>query len=113
MQVTRLEREAQLLKRIGDEAFRVQQKIAQERIHRDGEIVQMKDEFWAATKSRDKADEVFKSEMLRKMGVVQRELDVETKARELSEEQLVNAINDYTKALQDGLRVINRTRPAD
>ncbi|KAG8458125.1 hypothetical protein KFE25_011680 [Diacronema lutheri] len=110
--VTRLEREAQLLKRIGDEAFRVQQKIAQERIHRDGEIVQMKDEFWAATKSRDKADEVFKSEMLRKMGVVQRELDVETKARELSEEQLVNAINDYTKALQDGLRVINRTRDA-
>lgn len=112
-QVTRLEREAQLLKRIGDEAFRIQQKIAQERIHRDGEMVQMKDEFWAATKTRDKADEVFKSEMLRKMAVVQRELDVETKARELSEEQLVNAINDYTKSLQEGLHVINRTRPAD
>mmetsp|Transcript_17351 Transcript_17351/g.44878 ORF Transcript_17351/g.44878 Transcript_17351/m.44878 type:complete len:273 (+) Transcript_17351:2-820(+) len=111
--VTRLEREAQLLKRIGDEAFRVQQKIAQERIQRDGEIVQMKNEFWAATKARDKADEVFKSEMLRKMAVVQRELDVETKAREQSEEQLVNAINDYTKALQDGLRVINRTRPEE
>lgn len=91
----------------------MQQKIAQERIQRDGEIVQMKDEFWAATKARDKADEVFKSEMLRKMAVVQRELDVETKAREQSEEQLVNAINDYTKALQEGLRVINRTRPEE
>ncbi|KAJ1629211.1 SF-assemblin/beta giardin-domain-containing protein [Pavlovales sp. CCMP2436] len=111
--VTRLEREAQLLKRVGDEAFRVQQKIAQEHIHRDGEIVQMKDEFWAATKGRDKADEVFKSEMLRKMAVVQRSLNVETKAREVSEEQLVNAINDYTKALQDGLKTINRTRAAE
>lgn len=84
--------------------------MAQERIQRDGEMVQMKDEFWAATKARDKADEVFKSEMLRKMAVVKRELDVETKAREISEEQLVNAINDYTNALQDGLRTINRTR---
>lgn len=84
--------------------------MAQERIQRDGEMVQMKDEFWVATKARDKADEVFKSEMLRKMAVVKRELDVETKAREISEEQLVNAINDYTNALQDGLRTINRTR---
>ena len=108
-----MEREAQLLKRIGDEAFRIQQKISQERIARDGEIAEMKTEFWQATKSRDKADEVFKSEMLRKMAVVQREIDVETKARELSEEQLVNAINDYTKALTDGLKVINRTMPQD
>ena len=47
-------------------------------------------------------------EMLRKMAVVEKDLEVETKNREASEEQLVNALNDYTRALQDGLRIVNR-----
>jgi hypothetical protein len=35
-------------------------------------------------------------------------VQVETKNRETSEEQLVNALNDYTQALQDGLKIVNR-----
>ena len=62
----------------------------------------------AATKAREKADEVFKSEMLRKMAAVEKDLEIETKNRQASEEQLVNALNDYTRALQDGLRIVNR-----
>ena len=106
--VTRLQREAQTLKRIGDEVFRMQQKITAERTAREASIVLMKDDFMAAHKAREKADEVFKSEMLRKMAVVEKDLEVETKNREASEEQLVNALNDYTRALQDGLRIVNR-----
>ena len=44
------------------------------------------------TEAREKADEVFKSEMLRKMAVVEKDLEIETKNREASEEQLVNAL---------------------
>ena len=106
--VTRLQREAQTLKRVGDEIFRIQQKITAERTAREASIVLMKDDFMAAHKAREKADEVFKSEMLRKMAVVEKDLEVETKNREASEEQLVNALNDYTRALQDGLRIVNR-----
>jgi len=105
--VTRLQREAQTLKRVGDEVFRIQQKITAERTAREASIVLMKDDFMAAHKAREKADEVFKSEMLRKMSVVEKDLEVETKNREASEEQLVNALNDYTRALQDGLRIVN------
>ena len=68
----------------------------------------MKDDFIQTMKSREKADEIFKGEMLRKMAVVEKDLEVETKNREASEEQLVNALNDYTRALQDGLRIVNR-----
>jgi hypothetical protein len=68
----------------------------------------MKDDFKTAHKAREKADEIFKAEMLRKMAVVEKDLEVETKNREASEEQLVNALNDYTRALQDGLRIVNR-----
>jgi len=106
--VTRLQREAQVLKRVGDEVFRMQQKVTAERASREAAVVLMKDDFMAAHKAREKADEIFKGEMLRKMAVVEKDLEVETKNREASEEHLVNALNDYTQALQDGLRIVNR-----
>merc|ERR1719231_1449845 len=106
--VTRLQREAQTLKRVGDEVFRIQQKVTAERSAREAAIILMKDDFVTAHKAREKADEIFKGEMLRKMAVVEMDLEVETKNREASEEQLVNALNDYTQALQDGLRIVNR-----
>jgi len=106
--VTRLQREAQTLKRVGDEVFRVQQKVTAERVARESSIIQMKDDFWAAVKAREKADEIFKSEMLRKMAAVERDLEIETTNRIASEEQLVIALNDYTRALQDGLKIVNR-----
>jgi hypothetical protein len=106
--ITRLQREAQTLKRVGDEVFRIQQKITAERTARESAITLMRDDFATANKTREKADEVFKSEMMRKMAVVEKDLEVETKNRETSEEQLVNALNDYTRALQDGLRIVNR-----
>merc|ERR1719247_3725186 len=95
--VTRLQREAQTLKRVGDEVFRIQQKITAERTGREAAIVLMKDDFVAATKAREKADEVFKSEMLRKMAAVEKDLEIETRNRQASEEQLVNALNDDTR----------------
>merc|ERR1719152_997163 len=68
--VTRLQREAQTLKRVGDEVFRMQQKITAERTAREAAIVLMKDDF--------------KAEMLRKMAAVDRDLEIETKNREAS-----------------------------
>lgn len=108
--VARLQREAQTLKRVGDEVFRMQQKVTAERTTREAALVVMKDDFYAALKAREKADEVFKAEMLRKMAAVERDLDIETKARMASEEQLVAALNDYTKALQDGLKIVHRAQ---
>jgi len=87
--VVRLQREAQTLKRVGDEVYRVQQKAATvgsvhnqaaacvslateaaqvtaERTAREAAIVLMKDDFAAALEVRDKADEVFKAEVFRK-----------------------------------------------
>lgn len=75
---------------------------------REAAIILMKDDFIQTMKSREKADEIFKGEMLRKMSAVEKDLEIETRARVASEEQLVNALNDYTRALQDGLRIVNR-----
>merc|ERR1712129_685074 len=53
--VTRLQRETQTLKRVGDEVFRIQQKIGSERAAREAAIILMKDDFIQTTKSREKA----------------------------------------------------------
>lgn len=47
---------------------------------------------------------------MRKMAAVERDLDVETKNRMVSEEHLVAALNDYTQALQDGLKIVHRAQ---
>ena len=52
--VTRLQREAQVLKRVGDEVFRLQQKVTAERSGREAAIALMKDDFAAAHKAREK-----------------------------------------------------------
>mmetsp|Transcript_22862 Transcript_22862/g.75808 ORF Transcript_22862/g.75808 Transcript_22862/m.75808 type:complete len:240 (+) Transcript_22862:386-1105(+) len=136
--VVRLQREAQTLKRVGDEVYRVQQKVTAERTAREAAIVLMKDDFAAALEVRDKADEVFKAEVFRKaarrrhpfcthssrasspaltpdfsrqkVATVESALGVETNARLASEEQLVAALNDYTTALQDGLKIVHRAQ---
>ena len=48
--VTRLQREAQTLKRVGDEVFRIQQKVTAERTARESAITLMKDDFMTAHK---------------------------------------------------------------
>ena len=50
--VTRLQREAQTLKRVGDEVFRIQQKVTAERTARESAITLMKDDFMTAHKVR-------------------------------------------------------------
>ena len=51
----------------------------------------------------------YRREAFDELGAESREaLQEYRKLREASEEQLVNALNDYTRALQDGLRIVNR-----
>ena len=49
---------------------------------------------------------VMREQLSSELGATLRQ--IETKNREASEEQLVNALNDYTRSLQDGLRIVNK-----
>merc|ERR1712151_918426 len=108
--VARLQREAQTLKRVGDEIFRCQQKVTAERTTRDADVVLMKDEWALITKAYEKEKEKFKKDLIRKMADVERGVDDEVRNRIASEEQLNTAVSEYTESIKDGLALVNRAK---
>ena len=55
---------------------------------------------------RNLSDEKFQALVLGELAGVKGKLQVEREERISEDEQIVLAINDYTKALQDGLRIV-------
>ena len=47
--------------------------------------------------------------MLTEIAAVKSALNAEKEERVAEDEQIVHAINDYTRALQDGLRIVNQS----
>lgn len=56
---------------------------------------------------RHMIDEKFQSLVLDEIAAVRSELKAEQEERVAEDEQIVGAINDYTRALQDGLRLVS------
>lgn len=52
-------------------------------------------------------DEKFQALVLDEIATVKAELKSEQEERIAEDEQIVGAINDYTRALQDGLRLVS------
>lgn len=52
-------------------------------------------------------DEKFQALVLEEIAGVKAELKAEQEERVAEDEQIVGAINDYTRALQDGLRLVS------
>jgi len=56
--------------------------------------------------SRSSGETKFQTTILEEMKLIRQSLKSETDARINEDETIVNAINEYTKALQDGLRLV-------
>lgn len=56
---------------------------------------------------RHMIDEKFQALVLDEIAAVKAELKAEQEERIAEDEQIVGAINDYTRALQDGLRLVS------
>ena len=52
-------------------------------------------------------DEKFQTLVIEEIAVMKQELSSERDERVSEDEQIVAAINEYTKALQEGLRIVN------
>ena len=105
--VSRLEREAQILKRTGEDIFRLQEKIDGETTVWEAALQTLHTEIHGSITNRTGADEKFHSLILGEMASLKNKLQMEQEQRRSEDEQIVLAINAYTKALQDGLRIVN------
>ena len=57
---------------------------------------------------RDKPDQIFKDDLITRMVRATRDIKLETSVRVAAEQQFVSSLESYTKALQEGLRMVNK-----
>jgi len=107
--VNRLEREAQTLKRVGEDIFRLQEKVDNERGHREATVSQLGADLTSLTHRTNTHDDKFQTIVLTEIAALKGALNAEKEERVAEDEQIVHAINDYTRALQDGLRIVNQS----
>jgi Skp family chaperone for outer membrane proteins len=107
--VERLEREANTLKRVGEDIFKLQEKVDVERAAREGGVNALREQLEGITRRADTHDDKFQTIALTEIASLKSALNAEKEERVAEDEQIVHAINDYTRALQDGLRIVNQS----
>lgn len=104
----RQEREANIAKRIGDHEYRTEGRFEQERIAREQKYSQIREELDDAKRTRERGDEKFQTFILEEVATLKNGLVLESQTREQADDDIVQALNHYTKALQDALRIVNQ-----
>lgn len=107
--IQRMDAHGIALKRFGEDIFRVQEKIDGEKTIREAELAQLRSEIHDALGNRNISDEKFQAVVMEEIANLRSALSMERDERVAEDDEIVQAINDYTRALQDGLRIVNTT----
>lgn len=107
--LTRQERDANVTKRLGLLEHNLDNKLEVERAARNEKYVLLKEEVETLKTSKEERDEKFQTYILEEIANTKNAILVESQTRELADDDIVQALNHYTKALQDALRIVNTT----
>ncbi|KAG1659271.1 hypothetical protein FOA52_008200 [Chlamydomonas sp. UWO 241] len=103
----RTQEQATVLARFGEDIVAVQARLDKERATRDAELSSLRSEVHNVLGSHNEADAQFKATSLEEMGALKAALHLEREERIAEDDEIVQAINDYTKALQEGLKLVS------
>jgi len=107
--VDRRERELAISKKLGDHETRTQAALEAQTASREQKYQALRSELEDIKRVRDEGDDKFQTFILEEVAAVKNGLVAESHAREQSDDDIVQALNHYTKCLQDALRVINQS----
>ena len=93
---------------ISEHEYRTEARFEQERGARDQKFGGLRDELEDAKRLRAKGDEKFQTFILEEVAALKNGLVLESESREQADDDIVQALNHYTKALQDALRIVNQ-----
>lgn len=102
----RQEREVQLAKRLGELECRTEEKFESEKNTREQKYDQAHEELEEAKRTRERNEEKFQTFALEEIAALKNGLILESQARESADDDIVQAVNHYTTALQDALRLV-------
>jgi len=106
--VDRKERELAISKRLGDHEARTAAALEAQADSREQRYQSLRGELEEIRRAREKGDDKFQTFVLEEVAAVKNGLVAESRAREQADDDIVQALNHYTKCLQDALRIINQ-----
>uniref|UniRef100_A0A7S4SGD5 SF-assemblin n=1 Tax=Alexandrium monilatum TaxID=311494 RepID=A0A7S4SGD5_9DINO len=106
--VDRRERELGLFKRLGDHEARTRTALEAQSGSREQRYQHLRGELEEMRRARERGDDKFQTFILEEVAAVKNGLVAESHAREQADDDIVQALNHYTKCLQDALRIINQ-----
>ena len=104
--VQRCEKEALIVKKLGEDVFRLQERLDVERHAREVMLVAVKEDMGKVGKSREKSDERFVRKLREDITALKQQLKAEEESRERGEEHLAQAMEEVVQQVHSGLRAL-------
>ena len=105
--VIRAEKEAMIIKRLADLEVKTDEKLDSSKISTDNKLLGVRADMEEIHRMNMNGEDKFEHFVLEELASLKNSVIIETQTRESADDDLVNALNHYTKALQDALRIIN------
>jgi len=106
--IDRKERELAISKKLSEHETRTQAAFDAQEAMREQKYSSIRQELDQIKLVRERGDDKFQTFILEEVAVVKNGLVAESQAREQADDDIVQALNHYTKCLQDALRIINQ-----
>jgi hypothetical protein len=106
--IDRKERELAISKKLGDHEANTHAALEAQGNSREQKYQALRGELEEIKRVREKGDDKFQTFILEEVAAVKNGLVAESHAREQADDDIVQALNHYTKCLQDALRIINQ-----
>merc|ERR1712031_123642 len=106
--VDRKEREQATALKLRDHAARTGAKFEEEEKIREAKYQALREELEESKRLRERGDDKFQTFILEEVAALKNGLVTESHQREQADDDIVQALNHYTKGLQDSLRIINQ-----
>jgi hypothetical protein len=106
--IDRRERELAISKKLGDHESKTRSVLEDQSTAREQKYQELRGQLEEIKRVREKGDDKFQTFILEEVAAVKNGLVAESHAREQADDDIVQALNHYTKCLQDALRIINQ-----
>jgi len=103
----RSDKENSIVKGLAEMDVKIDTRIKAEKVSVEQKFSSLRDAISDYKRIRDKGDEKFQAFVLEEIASLKNNLVIETQSREQCDEDIIQALNHYTKALQDALRIVN------
>jgi len=99
--------ESGLIQRLTTLDIRLDSLLQKERVSLDQKLTVLRESLVDYKRTRDLGDEKFQAFVVEELATLKNSVTTETQTRESSDEDIITALNHYTRALQDALRIVN------